>query len=419
MHERRPAKITSPVTTLKDDYARVMSTAATVGVIGIGASFALSFVTTPSESYKTFSHAYLTSFCFLLSISLGCLFFVTVQHLAKAGWSVTVRRVAEIFAMCAFPMAILFLPILIPVLMGNAALYEWVENPGFTAEHGHPPIESMEALKAKFLNPNFFGIRCVVYFLVWGMIAWNFFGKSLKQDVSGDPKLTLKMQRSSTYMMILFAGSIVFASFDFEMSLAPLWFSTMFPVYFFAGGVMSGLAAIILACLMIQNSGRCTDEITVDHYHDLAKLMFSFVFFWGYIGFSQFMLIWYANIPEETIWFDWRFTSGWGWVSLILLFGHLLIPFLGLMARTVRRNKKFLFFASIYMLCMHWLDHYWLVMPQLKDDHSFAAIPLVQIPCAIGLIGLFIALFCFIARDKPLVPLKDPRLGEALNFENP
>lgn len=414
MHERRPAKVTSPVTTLKDDYARVMSISAIVGAIGIGVAFAMSIVTTPQESYKTFSHAYLTTFCFLISIALGCLFFVTVQHLAKAGWSVTVRRVAEIFAMCTFPLAVLFLPILIPLMFGNNSLYEW--NASGWLEEGSP----LEKLKASYLNSTFFGIRVVIYFLVWGMMAWNFFGKSLAQDKSGDPKLTLKMQRSSTWMMILFAASIVFASFDFEMSLSPLWFSTMFPVYFFAGGVMSGLAAIILACLLIQNSGRCTDEITVDHYHDLAKLMFSFVFFWGYIGFSQFMLIWYANIPEETFWFDWRINkSGWAWISLLLLFGHLLIPFLGLMARTVRRNKKFLFFASIYMLCMHWLDHYWLVMPQLMDDNSFAAIPLVQIPCAIGLIGLFVALFCFIARDKPLVPLKDPRLGESLNFKNP
>lgn len=416
MHEHKPAKITSPVTTLKDDYARVMSLAAIVGVIGVGAGFALSFVTTPSTSYKTFAHAYLTTFCFLLSMSLGCLFFVTVQHLAKAGWSVTVRRVAEIFAMCTFPLLILFLPILIPLLLfGSSAVYDW-NKPGYAGLGEGSP---MELMKGKFLNPGFFGIRVAIYFLIWGMIGWNFFSKSLKQDQTGDPKLTLKMQRSSTWMMILFAASLVFASFDLEMSLAPLWFSTMFPVYFFAGGVMSGLAVIILACLMIQNSGRCTDEITVEHYHDLAKLMFSFVFFWGYIGFSQFMLIWYANIPEETVWFDWRINgSGWMWVSLLLLFGHLLIPFLGLMARTVRRNKKFLFFASIYMLCMHWLDHFWLVMPQMNSDHSFAMIPHVQIPIAIGLIGLYIALFCFIARDKSLVPIKDPRLGEALNFKN-
>ncbi len=409
MHKRREAKITSPVTTLKDDSSRIMSVAGIVGVVGVGASYLLSGL-----NYQQFAHAYLTTFCFLLSISLGCLFFVTVQHLTKAGWSVTVRRVAEIFAMCAFPMLVLFLPILIPVLLfGNDSLYEWVQ-PGYAGAGGEP----IEKLKQSFLNPGFFGVRVAVYFLIWGMIGWNFFSKSLKQDNSGDPKLTLKMQRSSTWMMIVFAASIVFASFDLEMTLAPLWFSTMFPVYFFAGGMMGGFATIILTCLLIQNSGRCTDEITVDHYHDLAKLMFAFVFFWGYIAFSQFMLIWYANIPEETVWFGYRFGEGWATVSIILLFGHLLIPFLGLMARTVRRSKKFLFYATIYILCMHWLDHYWLVMPQMNADHSFAFIPHVQIPCAVGLIGLFIALWCFIAGEKSLVPLRDPRLGEALNFKN-
>ena len=410
MHKRRPAKITSPVTTLKDDYSRVMSLAAIVGVVGVGASFLLS-----GMSYQKFAHAYLTSFCFLLSISLGCLFFVTVQHLAKAGWSVTVRRVAEIFATCSFPMLILFLPILIPLVMfGNNGLYEW-NQAGWSGNEGSP----MEQLKAQFLNPGFFGIRIAVYFAAWGFMSWYFLSKSTSQDSSGDPKLTLKMQRNSTWMMIMFAGTIVFASFDLEMSLAPLWFSTMFPVYFFAGCMVGGLSTMILTCLLIQNSGRCTDEITVDHYHDLTKLLFSFVFFWGYISFSQFMLIWYANIPEETVWFDWRINNGgWAWISLLLLFGHLLIPFLGLMARTVRRNKTYLFYATIYMLCMHWLDHYWIVMPQLNADHSFTAMPHVQISCAIGMIGFFVAFFCFIARDRSLIPLKDPRLGEALNFQN-
>ena len=221
------------------------------------------------------------------------------------------------------------------------------------------------------------------------------------------------------------------------MSLAPLWFSTMFPVYIFAGAFLGGLATITLTALMLQRSGRVTDEITVEHYHDLAKLMFAFVFFWGYIAFSQFMLIWYANIPEETFWFAWRINgspdavgwTGWQWMSIVLLFGHLFIPFLGLMARTVRRSKPFLFFAAIYILVIHWIDHYWIIMPQYRvftehhhtySEYTFSGASMVgDLAIAAGLIGLFLAIFFIISGNKPLVPLKDPRLGESLNHHNP
>jgi formate-dependent nitrite reductase membrane component NrfD len=200
------------------------------------------------------------------------------------------------------------------------------------------------------------------------------------------------------------------------MSLAPMWFSTMFPVYFFAGSVLSGLATIMLIGLLLQKSGRVTDEIRIEHYHDLAKLIFAFIFFWGYIAFSQFMLIWYANMPEETFWFLFRTDRGWLTVSLVLLFGHLFIPFLGLMARTVRRNRTYLLFSAIFLLAMHWVDHYWIVMPQLNasiypEYNYFENGPLMA--------GIFVASYFLVAGKNPLVPLHDPRLHEALNYDNP
>ena len=424
MHETRPAKITSPILSLSDDYVKMIPMALIVGAIGLGAALFVSFGS--ENGFRQFAFAYLTSFCFLLSITLGCLFFVIVVHLTRAGWSSTVRRIAELFAMCIVPMFILALPIVIPVVLQQDFLYSW-NSIGFS-EHGEaaaaiketgvkPPLE---VLKGKYLNWGFFTARVVGYFLIWGLMAWFFLSNSLKQDQSGEKSLSLKMQKFSAPIMILFAATIVFCSFDFEMSLAPLWFSTMFPVYFFAGAFLSGLAVMTLTGILLQRSGRVTDEITVEHYHDLAKLMFAFVFFWGYIGFSQFMLIWYANIPEETFWFDFRINKdGWWMFSLLLLFGHLFIPFLGLMARTVRRNKTFLLFASIYILVFHWIDHYWLVMPQLNPGEPLVFNWLVDVPCVIGMIGLYMAIFFLIARDRPLVPLKDPRLGEALNFKNP
>jgi Ni/Fe-hydrogenase subunit HybB-like protein len=354
------------------------------------------------------------------------------MHLTRAGWSVTVRRIAELWAMCAFPLFILFLPILFTVIIGTDTVYSW--NVGGWSIEGdeaaqkaaaasalveRPPLEQ---LKAAFLNKWFFTIRIVSYFLIWGGMAWFFLKNSLNQDESGDKKLTGRMQAFSAPFMILFAVTIVFSSFDIEMTLSPLWFSTMFPVYYFAGAFLAGLCTILLTGLWLQRTGRVTDEITIEHYHDLGKLMQGFVIFWGYIGFSQFMLIWYANIPEETFWYRLRFDeSGWGGLSLFLLIGHLFVPFFLLMGRGLRRNRMLLTISALWLLFMHWIDHYWLIMPQMNwEDKTFTFSGggiLIDVACVFGMIAVYIALFCLIARNRPLVPLKDPRLGEALNHE--
>ncbi len=425
MHARRPGKITSPVVSLSTSYVKLIPLGLIVGAVGLGVAFFMSLGS--DNTLKRFSYSYLVTFCSLLSMCIGCLFFVTVHNLTRAGWGVTVRRIAEIIAMCTLPMFLLFMPILIPMFTGHADVYPWVEDNWTDGE----PNEAFQRLKDTYLNVNWFGIRMVAYFTIWGLMAWSFFGASLRQDVTADPQLSRKMQRSATWKMIVLAATIVFSSFDLEMSLSPRWFSTMFPVYFFAGGVLSAFSVITLTSLLLQRSGRVTDEITVEHYHDLAKLMFAFVVFWGYIAFSQFMLIWYANLPEETFWFRCRMadtaSTGWKYWSLLLLFGHLLIPILALMARTVRRNKTYLLFASIYLLVMHWIDHFWIIMPQYNigsDNHITAATNplmfnwLIDVPCAVGMIGIFVSIFCIVAADRPLVPLNDPRLEESLNYRN-
>ena len=367
---------------------------------------------------------------------IGCLFFVTISHLTRAGWNVTVRRIAELYAQCIPVLFILFLPILIPLLLSYDSLYIWNQG-GWSLGMGEsvkdlketvrnlpvadrPPLEQLKAL---YLNKGFFALRWVIYFCIWGGMATFFLRTSLKQDQTGDKKLTSWMQAFSAPAMIVFAASIVLSSFDLLMSLSPLWFSTMFPVYFFAGSVLSALALITLTALNMQRSGRITDEVTVEHYHDMGKLMHGFVVFWGYIAFSQFMLIWYANIPEETFWFRYRmdWESGWGVLSLILLVGHLFIPFLFMMGRTMRRNKNLMFIATIYLLVMHWIDLYWLVMPEYSQaggemTFGFRTI-LIDLACTVGMVGLFLGIFFLITRDKPLVALQDPRLGEALNHE--
>ncbi len=430
MHETRPAKITSPITTLNGGHLRTAPVALIVGAIGIGLAIMLS-LSADEGGLKRFMFTYLTSFCFVLSISVGCLFFVTIMHLTRAGWSVTIRRVAELYAMCALGLGILFIPILATVISGSDMIYSWnqggwtmhdltdAEKIEFETVANRPPLEQM---KYQFLNQNFFTVRVIAYFLVWGGMAWFFLSNSLKQDKTGDKSLTSRMQAFSAPLMILFAVTVVFSSFDMEMSLSALWFSTMFPVYFFAGAFLSALCTILLTGLWLQKTGRVTDEITIDHYHDLGKLMQGFVIFWGYIAFSQFLLIWYANIPEETFWYNLRINQpGWMTLSILLLVGHLFIPFFLLMGRGLRRNRKLLAFSAVFILAMHWVDHYWLIMPQMNPEANLYTLTgmgiVIDLACMVGVIAVYIAMFCMIAGNRPLVPLKDPRLGEALNHE--
>ena len=430
MHETRPAKITSPITTLNGGHLRTAPVALIVGAIGIGLAIMLS-LSADEGGLKRFMFTYLTSFCFVLSISVGCLFFVTIMHLTRAGWSVTIRRVAELYAMCALGLGILFIPILATVISGSDMIYSWnqggwtmhdltdAEKIEFETVANRPPLEQM---KYQFLNQNFFTIRVIAYFLVWGGMAWFFLSNSLRQDKTGDKNLTSRMQAFSAPLMILFAVTVVFSSFDMEMSLSALWFSTMFPVYFFAGAFLSALCTILLTGLWLQKTGRVTDEITIDHYHDLGKLMQGFVIFWGYIAFSQFLLIWYANIPEETFWYNLRINQpGWMTLSILLLVGHLFIPFFLLMGRGLRRNRKLLAFSAVFILAMHWVDHYWLIMPQMNPEANLYTLSgmgiVIDLACMVGVIAVYIAMFCMIAGNRPLVPLKDPRLGEALNHE--
>jgi len=420
MHKTRPAQISGQV--------KAIPVAMIAGVIGIGLALGLSLISGAEAPMKRFLMTYLASYCFVLSIGVGCLFFVTIMHLTRAGWSATVRRIAEIYAMCLVPMFVLFLPILIPLLTGSDAVYEW-NQPGYSSHSEVAPatIAPIETLKGAFLNRGFFAIRILAYFAIWGLLAYTYLSRSLKQDETGDKTITAKLQGLAAPFLLMFAVTVVFSSFDLEMSLSPLWFSTMFPVYFFAGGFLGALCTILLTCMYLQRSGRVTDEITIEHYHDLGKLMQGFVIFWGYIAFSQFLLIWYANIPEETFWYNPRINgAGWKPMTYVLLVGHLFIPFFLLMGRALRRNKALLTFSAIWILCLHWLDHYWLVMPEygrtlhqgINESFTFSGLGMIaDVCCGLGMVAIFIALFCFVAGDRALVPLKDPRLGQALNHE--
>ncbi|MGD0900074.1 MAG: quinol:cytochrome C oxidoreductase, partial [Thermoguttaceae bacterium] len=259
--------------------------------------------------------------------------------------------------------------------------------------------------------------RLVAYFAILGGLTWYLRSRSIRQDASGDPRLTLRMERISAPGMIALALVATFASLDLVMSLNPRWSSTMYGVYFFIGSVLAGLAAITLLALWLRANGRLGRAVTVEHYHDLGKLLFAFVFFWGYIAFSQYMLIWYANMPEETQFYMVRQIGPWAWVSIALVAVQLLIPFLGLLSRHAKRNLKVLGFWAVWLLAAHLLDMFWLVMPSAAEPLEPLSLGVV-LGLVAGMGGLYLISTARLLACAPLAPVGDPRLDESLAFEN-
>jgi hypothetical protein len=350
-------------------------------------------------------HSYLVAFAFFLSVSLGALFFVVLQHLVRAGWSVVVRRVAEALAM-NLPLLALFA---VPVLLGARSLYEWAD-PGAVAG------DALLRGKQPYLNLPFFLVRWVVYFAVWTFLARYYWTRSTTQDRTGEVRLTSQMERTSGVGMVLFALTANYAAVDLLMSLDPHWSSTVFGVYFFSGGVVGFFALLSMLTALLQRSGRLGGAVTDEHYHDLGKLVFAFTVFWAYIAFSQYMLTWYANIPEETAWYLRRQTGPWTGVSLLLLFGHFVLPFVYLLPRSVKRRPKLFGPMAAWVLLMHYVDVYWIVMPQVSPGK--VPFHLLDLTCPLAIGGFLLAATARRLRQRSLIPLRDPRLAESLAFEN-
>ena len=384
----------------KEAGAKLVRIAAVVAVLGLIAAGAGAAADT-----KRFAFSWLTAFAWVLTLGLGGLFFVMVQHLTKAGWSVGPRRQAEwlggILPICA----LLFLPV---VFFSHDLYHHWMGE--------QAAQDPLLVKKSGYLNTGFFYVRAVLYFVVWGFLAWKFRSNSLKQDVTGDPRLTNKLEVLSAPGMLLFALSLTFAAFDWLMSLDPHWYSTIFGVYIFAGSVTSSLSAIALMMIGLQRNGVVSRLNTVEHRHDVGKLLFGFTVFWAYIGFCQFFLIWYANIPEETVFYHHRWEHGWQLWSYMLVFGHFWGPFFLLLSRHAKRNVLVLSLGAVWMLVKHFVDMYWLVMPTLGAEwHGFSWIDLTPLLFCGGVLALWLA---WRASKDAVYPLKDPRLPEAAQLVN-
>ncbi|HEY8945328.1 MAG TPA: hypothetical protein VIM73_13750 [Polyangiaceae bacterium] len=395
-----------------DEAANSLFTkAALVGAAGLGVALVLGQM--EGDSFRRFSYAYLVAYVWALAIALGALYWVTMQNLVNAKWSIVLRRLGELLASRIPILGVLSLPIVLPVLMGNDVLYEWANHERVHSDH-------LLHHKAGYLNATFFLIRFVVYFGFWTFLARFFLNQSLAQDKTGADTaaatIRSKMQRAAGPAMIGFGLTLTFCAIDLVMTLEPQWFSTIFGVYYFASCVLGIHSTLVLIVLWLQGQGRLTKSVTAEHFHDIGKMMFAFTVFWAYIGFSQFMLIWYANIPEETFWYKKRFAGEWGTVAWALLFLHFVVPFFGLMSRHVKRHRKALAFWACWILVVIYVDMYWLIIPKLSPE--IVPFGLIDLAAWVGFAGVLVAAMAYRAKSAVLVPIKDPRLPKSLAFEN-
>jgi len=361
------------------------------------------------RSADDFYFAYLTGWTFLLTTSIGALFFLVFHHLTRASWSVVINRVNESLTW-AFP---LLFVLGLPLLFGMHDLYHWTHADVY--DPNSAAYDEILVGKRAYLNTPFWLVRMVVYFGVWTLLSYRLYTLSLRQDVDPDDSIPAKLRSTSAWGLPLLAVTTAFASYDLLMSTDPHWFSTIFGVYFFAGGILSAVAAITLITILLQRPGGLLRKVvTREHYQDLGKYLFGFVVFWAYIAFSQYMLYWYGGIPEETVWFQHRLQGGWQWHSAFLVGFHFVVPFLVLLPRFTKRTIPVLAVMSVWVIGMHWFDLHWVVLPVLREG----GFHWLDFTCWLGLTGIFAGCLMYRLARHPLVPQNHPSLGASLQFEN-
>lgn len=342
--------------------------------------------------------AFLMAFFFFTSLSLVSVAFLALNHLSGAMWSVNVRRVFEAFASFIPYAFVLMIPL---AIFGAPELYIWLD----------PEVVAQDALlqhKEPYLNKGFFLVRTIIFFLGWFLFSKKIIGNSVKQDATGDEKLLSGLIPYSVGYLGFFALSFSFLSVDLLMSLEPHWFSTIFGVYLFGGSFQALMAASMLVVIFLMKRGLYNGMVTVDHLHDLGKFLLGFTIFWAYIAFSQYMLIWYANMPEETIFFMHRQVGAWMWFSLSLVFLKFIVPFLLLLPRWAKRNTSYVSIICWLVLFTQFMDLYWLIYPNFDEHHL--QFSFYEVFISLGMGGLFcFAVFRFLSSHS-LIPMKDPRM---------
>jgi hypothetical protein len=352
-----------------------------------------------------FFRSYLIAFTFTCTLGLAAFFFVMVQFLSGSAWSVTMRRIMENIMITLPVGALLF----VPLAFGLNHIYPWT-NPELAR------VSAGVRAKGDFLTEKFFIVRTYGYFLLWSIWIFAIYRQSTKQD---DKRSMRQMQIASRWSgsgLFLLVAVGTLAAYDWLMSVEPTWYSTIFGLYYLADGAVLFFAVMILICLAFRQAGVLTKEINIEHYHDLGKWLFAMTCFYTYMAFSQYLLIWYANIPDETQFFRHRMPGAWLYISLSLPFIRFFIPFFALISRPAKRNLTVLGVMSVWSLVVVYLDLYWVVMPvYYPQGPQLHWLDLATLVTTVSVTGL---VFWSRFRKHALVPEGDLRLEQSLHFEN-
>ena len=381
---------------LRDDLKRWRTRAAAVGIAG-AVLCAVGFFLSPFQFYRS----YLWSYLFVVALAAGSMAWLMLQYLTGGAWGVVIRRPCEAATRTLPLVALMFLPIVI----GIPNLYPWSHADRVAADailrHKHP-----------YLNTPFFLGRAVLYFAGWMLLSWLLNRWSAAEDREGAEGMHRKMAAISGPGLVFWGFSVTFMAIDWVLSLDPHWFSTIFGLLFVAGQGLSSMAFLIALMVLLSFRRPMSDILTPRHLHDLGKFLLALVMIWAYFSFSQFLIIWAGNLPEEIPWYLERLHGGWQYVALLLVVGHFALPFALLLSLDLKRNFKLLAGIAVFILVMRFVDLYWLVAPDFLKGSL--GVSWMDFAAPVGLWGIWLAYFLTQLEKRPLMPLRDPHLEEAL-----
>ena len=370
--------------------------AAALGVVLTGAGFMMA----GEQGAERFFQAYLVAYTFWTGVALGCLALLMVQHLTGGAWGIVLRRPFEAAVRTIPFMAVLFLPI----ALGMHHLYEWTHDSALT--------DPVLMQKAAYLNTPFFLVRQVIYFAIWSALGYLLTSWSAEHDRTGDPKLVDKMASLSGAGLVLYFLTITFAMVDWTMSVNPHWFSTIWGMLYIGGQGLSAFAFGIMVLVMLSQTAPLNKVLSTHHFHDLGKFLFAFLMLWAYLSFSQLLIIWSANLPEEIPHYIVRWETSWRYLSAFIIIGHFIVPYALLLSRDLKKNAGKLKVIAIWIIFARIADYYWHVAPEFHKEGLSLSLLDVALPLALG--GIFISLFVSQLAGRSLLPVNDAGLEKAL-----
>jgi hypothetical protein len=384
----------SAMWTAPAELGRLQSRGWMIGGIGAIACVAGAWL-----DFDRFLQSYLVAWLLCVGVALGCLGILALHHLSRGGWGLMIRRVLEAAAGTLPYLAVAF----VPVLLSLGSIYKWATPEGAAELHGG---------KATYLDPTFFTGRFVFYFAVWTGIAWWLTRLSSKQDETGDESLFRKMQVLAAPALGIYALTSTFAAVDWLMSLDPHWYSSLFGVYFIGGHAVSALAFTVPVAVWLRQRKPMSEAFRPVHFQDYGKLMLAFVMLWAYFAVSQLLIIWSGNLAEEVTWYVHRVEGSWKVISIVLGLLHFALPFLLLLSRDLKRSRR-LIWVAILLLAMRWVDLFWQAAPAF--GHEGPIFHWLDLATLLALGGLWFGLFARRLAQRPLLPINDPFLEEALD----